>query len=123
MNRRGFTLVEMMVVVVLIGIVAAVVAVNVGDKPGGAKGKLTAAQIKLVKGDIELFKVERNRYPETLQELVPKYRDEVPKDAWDRPYWYRVPGQRGPFDLVSLGEDGQEGGEGVNADLWSHPPK
>lgn len=123
MNNRGFTLIEMMVVVVLIGIVATVVAVNVADKPGTARARLTAAQIKILKGDMELFKADHNRYPETLQELVPRYRDELPKDGWERPYVYRVPGLRGPYDIVSLGEDGKEGGEGLNADLWSHPPK
>jgi general secretion pathway protein G len=53
---------------------------------------------------------------------VPRFIDEVPKDAWDRPFVYRVPGTRGAFDIVSLGEDGLPGGQGHKADLWSHPP-
>jgi general secretion pathway protein G len=120
-KNDGFTLIEIMVVVVIIGIVATVVVANIGQKPGEAKAKLTGAQIKLLKGDVELFKADHNRFPESLQELVPKYRDEIPKDCWERPFQYRVPGSRGSFDIVSLGEDGLPGGEGVNADLWSHP--
>jgi len=122
-KNEGFTLIEIMVVVVILGIIATVVVANVGDKDGRAKAHLTEAQIKILKGDVELYKVDHNRFPETLQELVPKYRDEVPKDGWKRPFQYRVPGSRGAFDIVSLGEDGLPGGEGVNADLWSHPPK
>jgi general secretion pathway protein G len=120
-KNSGLTLIEIMVVVVILGIVATVVAVNVGGKVDPAKAKLTEAQIKVLKGEVELYKVENNRFPETLQDLVPKYRDEAPKDAWNRPFVYRVPGTRGTFDIVSLGEDGLPGGEGVNADLWSHP--
>jgi len=133
---RGFTLVEMMVVVLIIGIIAAVVTVSIGRKPGEAKAKLTRAAIVKLKAEVQLFKVEQNRYPETLQDLVRRpadvdpakwpaqgYLDEVPLDCWDRPFTYRVPGVRGPFDLISWGEDGKEGGEGVDADLWSHPPR
>jgi general secretion pathway protein G len=133
-NSRGFTLVEMMVVVLILGIIASVVAVNVGDRSGRAKAKLTIAALSKLKADVELFKVEQNRYPETLQDLLRRpayidvrkwpahgYRDEVPLDGWERPCTYRLPGERGPFDLISWGEDGKPGGEGVDADLWSHP--
>jgi len=120
-KNAGFTLIEIMVVVVILGIMATVVVANIGQKDVVAKTRLTEAQIKLLKGDVELYKIENNRFPESLQDLVPKYRDEVPKDGWDRPFQYRVPGIRGPFDIVSLGEDGVLGGQGANADLWSHP--
>jgi general secretion pathway protein G len=122
-KNEGFTLIEIMVVVVIIGIVATVVIANIGDKPGIAKARMTATQIKLLKADVELFKVDNNRFPETLHDLIPRYRSELPPDAWDRPFIYHVPGSRGSFDIVSLGEDGKEGGEGVNTDLWSHPPR
>jgi general secretion pathway protein G len=132
--NKGMTLIEIMVVVVILGIVATVVAANIGDKDDRMKAKLTAAQIKLLRADVELFKVDHQRYPRSLDELVhrpadidPKewheYRDEVPLDGWSRPYEYRAPGSRASFELVSRGADGKDGGEGVNADLWSHPPK
>jgi len=119
-KNAGLTLIEIMVVVVILGIVATVVAANVGQKPSMAKVNLTKTAISKLKGEVELYKADKNRFPETLEELVPKYMDEVPKDGWDRPFIYRVPGTRGAFDIVSLGEDGLPGGEGVNADLWSH---
>jgi general secretion pathway protein G len=132
----GFTLIEMMVVVLILGIIAAVVAASVGEKPGIAKARITRVAIAKLKGEIQLFKVDQNRYPETLEDLVRRpayvdvrnwpehgYLEEIPLDGWDRRFHYVVPGVRGPFDLVSWGEDGKEGGEGVNADLWSHPPR
>ncbi len=133
-SARGFTLVEMMVVVLIIGIIASIVAANVRNRSGEAKARLTAAAVSKLKSEVQLFKVEQNRYPETLQDLVRRpayvdvrkwpaqgYLDEVPLDGWERPFIYRLPGERGPFDIVSWGEDGKEGGEGVDADLWSHP--
>ncbi len=120
-RNAGLTLIEIMVVVVILGIVATVVAANVGEKPSLAKVKLTQTAISKLKGEVELYKADKNAYPESLQDLVPRYCDEVPKDGWNRPFVYRMPGTRGAFDIVSLGEDGLPGGEGVNADLWSHP--
>jgi general secretion pathway protein G len=132
--KKGMTLIEIMVVVVILGLIATVVAANIGDKGSAAKTKLTTAQIKLLRADVELFKTDHNRYPTSLEDLVrrpadidPKqwheYRSEVPLDGWNRSFRYRQPGVRGPYDIVSLGEDGKEEGEGFNADLWSHPPK
>jgi len=133
-SNGGFTLIEILVVVLILGIIATVVVANIGNKPDPAKAKLTGAQIKLLRADVELFKADHNRYPASLEELVrrpadidPKqwheYRSEVPLDGWSRPFRYQQPGARGPFDIVSLGADGKEGGDGVDADLWSHPPK
>jgi general secretion pathway protein G len=132
--KKGMTLIEIMVVVVILGIIATVVVANVSGKDSRAKVSLTVAQIKLLRADVELFKVDHNRYPASLEDLVRRpsdidastwheYRSEVPLDGWSRPFRYQMPGSRGPFDIVSLGEDGKENGEGVNADLWSHPPK
>ena len=129
-KKDGFTLVEILVVVVIIGIMATVVISNIGGKIDPAKVKLTKAQLAQLKADVELFKADHHRYPESLQDLVRRpdyveakdwheYRDEVPLDGWQRPFRYRVPGTRGRFDIVSLGEDGKEGED----DLWSHPPK
>jgi general secretion pathway protein G len=135
-KERGFTLVEMMVVLLIIGIVATVVTVSVGGKPDEARKKATKALLAKLKGEVELFKVDQGRYPERLEDLRVRppyvderkwpehgYRDDLVQDAWDRPYRYAVPGTRGAFDIISLGADGKEGGEGVNEDLWSHPPR
>ena len=133
-KSKGFTLIEVLVVVLILGIIASVVVANIGNKPDPAKAKLTVAQIKMLRAEAELFKADHNRYPASLEELVrrpadidPKqwheYRSEVPLDGWSRPFRYQQPGARGPFDIVSLGADGKAGGEGVDADLWSHPPK
>jgi general secretion pathway protein G len=134
--KNGFTLIEVMVVVVILGIIATVVAANIGGKPDDVKVKMTVTQLKVLRGEVELFRADHHRLPERLEDLVrrpayidPKswptdgYRSEMPADFWGRPYEYHVPGSRASFDIVSRGADGREGGEGINADLWSHPVK
>jgi len=131
--RRGFTLVEMMVVIVIIGILAAVVAGRImvsGDK---AKAEASKAQIENVSQALDLFKLDLNKYPARLEDLVsmppdvdPKkwppggYLKKFPKDGWDKDFIYRVPGTKGqPYDVISLGADGREGGEGYDTDIWN----
>jgi general secretion pathway protein G len=128
----GFTLVEMMVVIVIIGILATVVIVNVSGHADKAKVNATQAILKTVGNQIEIFKLNHNRYPDNVNDLFmqPSYVEprswppggyvtEPPVDGWGRPFMYRVPGSNGsPFDLYSLGEDGKEGGEGPAADIW-----
>lgn len=133
-RRGGFTLVEMMVVIVIIGILAAIVIKQVVGHADRAKVEATKAAIADVDAAISLFKLDHNRYPENLMDLVrqPSYVDPAkwlrggylkrePRDGWQNKMDYRAPGTNGqPYDLRSFGEDGREGGEGYAMDLWNH---
>ena len=133
-SQAGFTLIEMMVVIVIIGIIAGLAIVQLSGRADKAKVMATKAMISQVSGAIENFKLDLNRLPQRLEELVtmptdvdPRkwnpggYLKSFPKDAWDREFRYHVPGTKGqPYDLVSYGEDGREGGEGYAEDLWNH---
>jgi general secretion pathway protein G len=130
-SERGFTLVEMMVVIVIIGILATVVIVNISGKADAAKVKATEAIIKQLGGQMEMFKLDHNRYPENLNDLYrqPSYVDpkkwpaggyllDPPRDGWDQEFILRFPGpDSSPFDIISYGEDKREGGEGNAADI------
>ncbi len=131
-SRAAFTLVEMMVVIVIIGILAAVIIVNISGRADKAKVKATEAIIAEVAQQVEMFKLNHNRYPQNIDDLAspsaPPYiqdaKDWQPlltkpaRDGWGNPLVYRQPGSNGrPFDLMSYGEDGQDGGEGYAADI------
>jgi general secretion pathway protein G len=128
----GMTLIEILVVLVLIGVVMGVVGGNFIGR--GEKAKADAAKIEMgqIGQALDLYKLEVGRYPtsqEGLQALIsapagvtnwngPYWkRSTVPKDPWGNDYKYAAPGQRGPYDILSWGADGKEGGEGVNADI------
>ncbi len=116
----GFSLIEMIAVLVLIGIVATLVVRNV--MPGFTGGQVNAAkaQINTISTSVEAYYMENGRYPENLQALVSKghLRESQLKDPWKNDIVYRVPGQSGrDFDLISHGQDGKPGGEGNNADI------
>jgi general secretion pathway protein G len=129
--EQGFTLLEIMVVVVIIGLLAAIVVPNfVGniDKAAMSRAK---QDIRGIETALNLYRLDNFRYPTTsdgLQALVtnpgeaaaPNWKAQLrklPIDPWNHPYQYAYPGQHGEFDIFSYGADGQEGGEGINADI------
>ncbi|GMU73435.1 MAG: hypothetical protein AMXMBFR42_28900 [Burkholderiales bacterium] len=132
--ERGMTLIEILVVLVLIGVVLGIVGGNFIGR--GEKAKADAAKIEIgqIGQALDLYKLETGRYPsssEGLQALVsapagasnwngPYWKKaQIPKDPWGHEYRYSAPGQKGAYDIVSLGADGQEGGEGANKDITS----
>ena len=130
-RSAGFTLIELMIVLFILGLLAALVAPRLMGRVGKAKQKTAQAQIQMLATALDLFHLDVGRYPteeEGLRSLYAKpeslpawsgpYLDKaVPKDPWARDYVYKYPGEHGPYDLYSLGADGQPGGEGENADI------
>ncbi|MDL2263623.1 type II secretion system major pseudopilin GspG [Synergistaceae bacterium OttesenSCG-928-I11] len=135
-KRSGFTLVEIMVVVVIIGMLAALVGPRLMGQSDEAKIKTTRVQIKNLEQTLELFHLNNGFFPTTDQGLIaliekptmpPEPRNypsggylnskSVPKDAWGNDFIYLCPGDQGDYDIISYGRDGREGGEGVNADI------
>jgi general secretion pathway protein G len=133
-NRQsGFTLIEVMVVVVILGILAAVIVPKVIDKPDEARLVKVKSDLQEIQSTLEVYKLDNYVYPTTdqgLQALVSKpnsdpvpphwkqYLDQLPMDPWGHPYQYLNPGSHGlAVDIWSNGADGQPGGDGVNADV------
>ncbi|MES2015377.1 MAG: type II secretion system major pseudopilin GspG [Pseudomonadota bacterium] len=134
--QRGFTLIEIMVVVVIIGILGALVVPKLMGKPGEARITAAKVDISTLMQALKIYKLDNQRYPTTeqgLKSLIEKptsgpaangwksggYVDKLPKDPWGNPYQYLQPGVRGEVDLFSLGADGQPGGVGDDADIGS----
>lgn len=131
---RGFTLTEVLVVVTILAILASVLAINYSGILGGAKRKIATQEIARLKELIEQYKLFTNKYPSSDEGLMvltqslpgqnePLINSSKIVDPWGNPYVYVYPGQYGKFDLISLGADGVEGGEGENADVvsWEDP--
>ncbi len=130
----GFTLIELMVVLVIIGVLAALIVPNVLDRADDARVTAARTDISNLMQALKLYRLDNQRYPSSeqgLQALASKpgtepvppnwkpYLDKLPNDPWGRPYQYANPGVKGEVDILSLGADGQPGGEGKNADIGS----
>ena len=128
-SRRGFTLVELMVVVVIIGVMATVVTLSVTDYLVTAKQNVARSEVATIKNALSLFFMENDRFPTNeeglaiLKKKSPQHPSGIPtsdlKDPWNHPYIYIYPGVHGAYDIASLGADGQEGGTGANVDIVS----
>lgn len=130
---RGFTLIELLVVLLILGMIAGIAGPQIMNYLGDSKSKAAKLQITEFEGTLDLYKLDVGRYPdgqEGLQALVQApstagdrwrgpylKKKALPKDPWGNDYQYTAPGKHGPFDIVSLGADGKEGGEGENKDV------
>lgn len=130
----GFTLIEIMVVVVILGILAAIIVPRISDEPDKARVAKARQDIRALEGALQLYKLDNFYYPSTqqgLEALVQKpsgdpparnwkaggYLTRLPKDPWGNAYQYLSPGLKGEIDIFTLGADGKPGGEGVEADV------
>ena len=133
---RGFTLIELMVVIVILGILAGLIIPRIMGRPDEARRAKARIQIESLGTALKLYKLDNGNYPTTEQglqslveapaggQLAKNWRqggylegNKAPKDPWDRDFVYISPGSHGDFDLISLGGDGEPGGEGKNKDI------
>ena len=121
-QSHGFTLIELMVVMVIIGLLAALVVPKFFGHVDKALQRDTQAQIELLGQALDLYRLEKHKYPDSdegLQAIRTYLKKDVPKDPWGNDYVYRSPGQHGDYDLLSYGADNAEGGEDNNMDIVS----
>ncbi|EXF47491.1 HxcT pseudopilin [Pseudomonas sp. BAY1663] len=132
-EQRGFTLIEIMVVVVILGILAAMVVPKVLDRPDQARATAARQDIGGLMQALNLYRLDQGYYPSMSQGLAAlverpagisaanwrPYLERLPKDPWGKPYQYLNPGANGEIDVFTLGADGQPNGEGVNSDIGS----
>lgn len=130
-QARGFTLLELLVVMVILGLLVGYVAPKYFSQVGKSETKTARAQIESLEKALDIYRLDTGHYPPTEVGLKalntrpdnepkwngPYMKKDVPMDPWGRPYIYKLPGEHGDFDLFSLGKDGQPGGQGDNADV------
>lgn len=133
-RSSGFTLIEIMVVVVILGILAAVAVPRIMDRPDAARITKARQDVRVIESALKLYRLDNYRYPtmeQGLDALVTKpgiqpeptnwkaggYVDRLPRDPWGNPYRYRNPGEHGEVDVYTLGRDNRPGGEGVDGDI------
>lgn len=133
-TQQGFTLIEIMVVMVILGLLVAIVAPNIMGRSDQAKVTVAKTQMSNIANALDLYRLDNSHYPSTqqgLKALVTKpsgspepqnynpdgYLKTVPEDPWGKPYEYISPGTEGPYDLLSYGSDGRQGGEGDASDI------
>jgi general secretion pathway protein G len=131
---EGFTLIEIMVVVIILSILAGIIIPRIAGRPEEARRTKAVVQIRQLEGALNLFKIDNGFYPSTEQGLeslvtapttgeAPQnfkeggYMKKLPNDPWGYQYAYLAPGEHGDFDLISFGADGEEGGDGRDADI------
>jgi general secretion pathway protein G len=132
-GQGGFTLMELLVVLAILGLLMSLVGPRVLSQLGGAKTKTAAIQIKDLEQALEMYKLDVGQFPSTehgLNALAekpagivgwngPYLKSDVPVDPWKREYYYKYPGERGELDIFSYGQNGSPGGEGEDADVGS----
>ena len=119
-KSKGFTLLELLVVIVIIGLLAGYVAPRYFGQVGKSEVQVARAQLDSLEKALDQYRLEHRRYPtaeEGLAAIGPYLKKALPNDPWGRPYVYRVPGQRGEFEVFSYGRDGKSGGTGEDADI------
>lgn len=136
-GQQAFTMIELIIIMIILGLLASLVAPKLIQKVGSSMVKTARTQISMLETGLDAYRLDLGKYPSTedgLKALVeknespswegPYLRKQIPLDPWGKEYQYRSPGEHGPFDLFSLGADGALGGEGENADVvnWESKP-